>query len=53
MYKPTIDIELPTFPKDNAIKTTLEFLDKLIIDVILYLAYGIALLSSFKFLIFT
>jgi len=43
-------IQLPT--QDKSLKTTFEFLDKFIIDIILYLAYGIAILCGFKFVIY-
>ena len=39
-------------PKEHSIRIILEHLDKLITDIILYVAYGIAILSGLKFIIF-
>jgi hypothetical protein len=44
-------IQLPQLSSTYNIKTTLDFLDKLVIDIILYLSYGIAVLCGFKFII--
>jgi hypothetical protein len=46
------DIQLPSLPKGLALKNTFEFIDELIRDIILYFAYGIALLCGFKFIIY-
>jgi hypothetical protein len=46
------DIVFPPLPKSEALKSSLDFLDNLIQDCILYLAYGIALLSVFKFIVY-
>ena len=46
------DIVFPSIPKSEALKSSLEFLNNLIQDCILYLAYGIALLSVFKFIVY-
>jgi hypothetical protein len=45
-------IQLPQLSGNYNIKTTLDFLDKFIIDIILYLSYGIAVLCGFKFIIY-
>lgn len=46
------DIRLPSLPNRLALKSTFEFIDELIRDIILYFAYGIALLCGFKFIIY-
>ena len=46
------DIQFPTQTTTTSLKTTLDLLDKFITDVILYFAYGIAILSAFKFIIY-
>ena len=46
------DIELPSLPKGLALQNTFEFLDELVTNIILYFAYGIALLCSFKLFIY-
>ena len=43
---------LLSIPKGAALKSTLEYLDKFVIDLILYLCYGIAILCGFKFIIY-
>ncbi len=43
-------IHIPS--QDKSLKTTFEFLDKFIVDIILYLAYGIAILCGLKFIIY-
>lgn len=45
------DIKLPIQTKLEGFNSLLNNLDKLLIDIILYLAYGIALVSGFKFTI--
>jgi hypothetical protein len=42
-------IQLPS--QEKSLKTTLELLDKFIVDIILYLVYGTAILSGLKFII--
>ena len=46
------DIRLPSLSNRLALKSTFEFIDELIRDIILYFAYGIALLCGFKFIIY-
>jgi hypothetical protein len=46
------DIQLPSLPKGFALRSTFEFIDELVTDIILYFAYGIALLCGFKFVIY-
>ena len=46
------DIQLPNLPNRLTLKSTFEFIDELIKDIILYFAYGIALLCGFKFIIY-
>ncbi len=46
------DIILPSLPNNFNLKTSLDALNTLIEDLILYLAYGIALLCSFKFVVY-
>jgi hypothetical protein len=51
----SIDIQIPTRHSrfgDIVLENTFELLDKLITDIILWLAYGIALLCGFKFIIY-
>lgn len=43
------DIQLPTQSNLQGLNNILNNLDKLLIDIILYLAYGIAIVSGFKF----
>ena len=49
---PVHDIQLPSLSKSFTIHDTLNNLDKFITDIILYLAYGIAILCAFKLSIF-
>lgn len=46
------DIQLPILPKGIAMHNTFIFLDKLLADIILYIAYTIAVLCGFKFIIY-
>jgi hypothetical protein len=45
-------INLPQLPSNYNLKTTFDFLDSLIVDIILYFCYGIAFLCGFKFIIY-
>jgi len=44
------DIQLPV--TRASLQSTFDFLDKLLADIILYIAYVIAVLSGFKFIIY-
>jgi hypothetical protein len=46
------DIQLPSISSNYNLTTTFDFLDKFIADIILWLAYGIAVLCVFKFFIY-
>ncbi len=46
------DIEFPSLPKGLALRSTFEFIDELVTNIILYFSYGIALLCAFKFTIY-
>jgi hypothetical protein len=46
------DIQLPNISSNYNLKDTFDFLDKLIADIILWCAYGIAVLCGFKFFIY-
>jgi hypothetical protein len=45
------DIQLPIHTTFQGLNSILTNLDRLLIDIILYLAYGIALVSGLKFVI--
>ena len=46
------DIQLPSLPNGFALKSTFQFIDELIRDIILYFAYASAVLCGFKFIIY-